>query len=194
MAMRKQKALWIGGVVILVALFMSGLFWPAPTGGSDSARRTVTLTNLKQLGLGTLIYSNDYDDKMPLAGAWMSGTYPYLKSDGLYQDLDLDTKRNINPPADSHLLKLMGEYPYMQRPGVWGMAFDVRLSGALTTNIKDQEQRLCLYTSTNTGWNATDPFTSYKTRKGKSILSFVDGHAKILDSTKLHSEQELVKP
>src|SRR2546425_5476447 len=40
--------------------------------------------NLKLVTLGMLMYSQDYDERLPIAEKWMDETMPHLKNDSLY--------------------------------------------------------------------------------------------------------------
>jgi prepilin-type processing-associated H-X9-DG protein len=48
------------------------------------AEKTTCLSNVKQLALGNLIYSNDYDDVMPRSDYWKSAITPYVQNGALF--------------------------------------------------------------------------------------------------------------
>ena len=57
----------------------------------ESAKKTATLSNAKQLALGMLMYSSDYDDVMPYAQSTAAVKYveaPYLKNNELWKSLN----------------------------------------------------------------------------------------------------------
>src|SRR5947209_7161741 len=47
-------------------------------------RPTTCQSNLKQLALATLMYAQDYDDRLPVRRNWSDGIYPYLKNRSVY--------------------------------------------------------------------------------------------------------------
>ncbi|RYZ65670.1 MAG: DUF1559 domain-containing protein, partial [Proteobacteria bacterium] len=60
----------------------------------ENARRASCLSNQKQIGLGIMQYTQDYDEKLPLrqygggywgaVNSWRRSTYPYTKSTQIY--------------------------------------------------------------------------------------------------------------
>jgi prepilin-type N-terminal cleavage/methylation domain-containing protein/prepilin-type processing-associated H-X9-DG protein len=52
-------------VVIAVLAILAALLFPAFARARETARRTVCLSNIKQIGLATLMYAQDYDETLP---------------------------------------------------------------------------------------------------------------------------------
>ena len=97
-------------VVIAIIALLAAILFPVFARARENARKTSCLNNLKQLGLGILAYTQDYDEKLPsatggppgagLQGGWMQyinfgastlkfnpalgSIYPYVKSTQLY--------------------------------------------------------------------------------------------------------------
>src|ERR1044071_4742778 len=69
------------GIIDLVSI---GMFWPMCDTRDRGSHRISCLSNIKQLGLGALMYSQDFDDRMPLGRNWNDAIYPYLKNDSLF--------------------------------------------------------------------------------------------------------------
>ena len=94
--------------MIAIIAILAAILFPVFAQAKAAAKKTVCLSNNKQLGLAALMYANDYDDLFPyqavgdpgltyygepyINGAldplaatnWDRGVYPYIKSYGLY--------------------------------------------------------------------------------------------------------------
>lgn len=60
-------------VVIAIIAILAAILFPVFAQAKLAAKKTVDLSNLNQLGLATLMYTNDYDDtamSVPYAGSW----------------------------------------------------------------------------------------------------------------------------
>jgi prepilin-type N-terminal cleavage/methylation domain-containing protein/prepilin-type processing-associated H-X9-DG protein len=85
-------------VVIAIIAILASILFPVFARARENARRSSCQSNLKQIGLGLLQYSQDYDEKGPrtwfgidrdASGAggrykWMDAIYPYVKSEQLF--------------------------------------------------------------------------------------------------------------
>ncbi len=107
-------------VVIAIIAILAAILFPVFAKARAQARKTVGISNLKQLALGTMMYNQDYDEKWPdynwgqmacsevngtagavastdplfqyyQASAWCNAVYPYIKNVGVFQD-----------PSDKH--------------------------------------------------------------------------------------------
>lgn len=72
-------------IVIAITAILAAILFPVFARARDNARRTSCLSNLKQMGLTVLQYTQDYDETMPMAnyggsnGAgfyWMDAVQP----------------------------------------------------------------------------------------------------------------------
>ena len=61
-------------VVIAVIAVLMGILMPALQRAREQGKRTLCLNNLRQLGLATHLYAEDYDNKVPRYG----GIWPFL--------------------------------------------------------------------------------------------------------------------
>lgn len=99
-------------VVIAIIAILAAILFPVFAQAKDAAKTTVALSNLKQTDLAMLMYSNDFDDALPLSWdsddpsgtglwTWQGKIYPYTKNWGVV----LNPK--IQPPT--------GNQAYWQR-------------------------------------------------------------------------------
>jgi prepilin-type N-terminal cleavage/methylation domain-containing protein len=91
-------------VVIAIIAILAAILFPVFAQAKAAAKATVSLSNVKQISLGVVMYGSDADDTFPLATAWNTGndqltfgsglafstwawsTQPYIKSSDLFQD------------------------------------------------------------------------------------------------------------
>jgi prepilin-type processing-associated H-X9-DG protein len=147
---------------ILVCLVILGILYailyPLFLAASiNPGRKLSCLSNGKQLSLAVMMYSQDYDEHLPLAANWYDASYPYYRNKAL----------------------VCPERPNKQ--GV-GYAMDERLSGRSLNKVgQDHSARPLLYESANVTPNAHDAGTSFAGRHTNQTgwVGFVDGHVKM---------------
>lgn len=80
-------------VVIAIIAILAAILFPVFAQAREKARRASCMSNLKQVGLGLLQYTQDYDEKYPLGAydmwnrqspKWMDLAHPYIKSTQLF--------------------------------------------------------------------------------------------------------------
>lgn len=88
-------------VVIAIISILAAILFPVFARARENARRASCMSNLKQIGLGTMMYVQDYDERYPPSslsttqtppdGTWYGGLwfwqqilYPYTRSDQVY--------------------------------------------------------------------------------------------------------------
>ena len=153
-----ERKLLTGCVLLAVPLLILAIVWPvfAPVKRASPAR--ACLSNLKELGLGLLMYSNDENDRFPPRDLWADAIVPYTKNPDLLFDPAL---RNGDDK---------GPYAY---------AFNGALSSSKPP--KAPEAVPMVYDSVVPVRNASDLFKSlpYPGRhEGKDNVAYADGHAK----------------
>jgi prepilin-type N-terminal cleavage/methylation domain-containing protein/prepilin-type processing-associated H-X9-DG protein len=90
-------------VVIAIIAILASILFPVFGRARENARRSSCQSNLKQIGLGLMQYTQDYDEQMVMvawAGAptnslWMTTFQPYVKSYQLF--VDPSDTRTLNP-------------------------------------------------------------------------------------------------
>lgn len=120
-------------VVIAIIAILAAILFPVFARARDNARRASCQSNLKQIGLGLLQYSQDYDERMVTAfyGSnsqaqndanykWMDATLPYTKSAQLYTcpsdtpvdfgGLTWETSYVPNTDVTNRSMRRMGSY------------------------------------------------------------------------------------
>lgn len=83
-------------VVIAIIAILAAILFPVFAQAKLAAKKTSSLSNVKQTALGVLMYNNDFDDEYdsgsgncwfyPLDGGWSWDTQPYMKSLALLRD------------------------------------------------------------------------------------------------------------
>lgn len=69
-------------VVIAIIAILAAILFPVFARARENARRASCMSNLKQIGLGIMQYSQDYDEKFPL---WLADTNGNAYRDGAEQ-------------------------------------------------------------------------------------------------------------
>jgi len=85
-------------VVIAIIAILAAILFPVFAQAKVAAKKTVSASNIKQLGLALAGYTNDYDDYLPYPGwmpamdgsnrrscyCWKWAIQPYIKNTGIY--------------------------------------------------------------------------------------------------------------
>jgi prepilin-type N-terminal cleavage/methylation domain-containing protein/prepilin-type processing-associated H-X9-DG protein len=111
-------------VVIAIIAILAAILFPVFGRARENARRSSCQSNLKQLGLGVLQYSQDYDERMlnyTLDGSrttdkWQDLIYPYVKSVQIYNcpshRFDNRASAYMHPPSTRISGAPFGSYNY----------------------------------------------------------------------------------
>jgi len=96
-------------VVIAIIAILAAILFPVFAQAREAARKTSCLSNMKQLGLAFMQYTQDYDERYPVgyliaAGeggmGWGGQVYPYINNTGIFHCPDDPTQVNgINAPV-----------------------------------------------------------------------------------------------
>lgn len=79
-------------VVIAIIAILAAILFPVFSQAKVAAKKTQSLSNVKQIATGIMIYSTDYDDVNPMSEygsgdyhiTWMASTYGYIKNGRTY--------------------------------------------------------------------------------------------------------------
>lgn len=106
-------------VVIAIIAILAAILFPVFGRARENARRSSCMSNMKQLGLGTMQYSQDYDEYLPdsnygnaLTDAkWMDVIFPYVKSEQIFTcPSDSGTNSIYNSNRLTRTTKAFGSY------------------------------------------------------------------------------------
>lgn len=103
-------------VVIAIIALLAAILFPVFARARENARRASCQSNLKQMGLAFIQYSQDYDEKVPngilhtagwgsshLGFGWGGQLYPYIKSVQLYR-CPSDTTTLATQPTTTNII------------------------------------------------------------------------------------------
>ncbi len=157
---------WTGGKILPPDADLSKISG-LPSMGGKAAQMTC-LSNLKQLGLALMMYTTDYDGRMPPADKWCDLTMPYVKNEEVYKC----------PSAE----------------GPWSYAMNYKLSRLNEASIASPAETISLFETMPCRKNAWDDargalpgatLANPPRHNGWNNYAFVDGHAKSLKSVTL---------
>jgi prepilin-type processing-associated H-X9-DG protein len=140
--------------LLLMGLLMYGVMdWLFAA--SRPSYQATCMSNMKQLGTGLRMYVMDYDDKLPPAGKWQDGSYPYVKNLNVYV---CPARMDVKP----------------------GYAFNQRLEGVVAGKAAQPEKTPMLFESNRGQRNGADRLTSFVTPHSDRVgnICFLDGHVK----------------
>jgi prepilin-type N-terminal cleavage/methylation domain-containing protein/prepilin-type processing-associated H-X9-DG protein len=100
-------------VVIAIIAILAAILFPVFARAREKARQTSCLSNLKQLGIATMMYVQDYDEMYPQSDDWANVgglryqppdlIYPYVKNGQLFACAsgNYTVPRSATPPGGS---------------------------------------------------------------------------------------------
>ncbi|RYX86396.1 DUF1559 domain-containing protein [bacterium] len=123
-------------VVIAIIAILAAILFPVFARARENARRSSCISNLKNIGLGLMQYTQDYDEMMPFnqtgaapvganSGAWMHTMQPYIKS---YQVFRCPSDTSATVPAATNDNSSYGV-------NACGWADTIDKHGPISTNI-----------------------------------------------------------
>jgi prepilin-type N-terminal cleavage/methylation domain-containing protein/prepilin-type processing-associated H-X9-DG protein len=143
-------------VVIAIIAILAAILFPVFAQAREKARATSCLSNMKQIGLGIMMYSQDYDETYPLFYAgnctnpssritnpldatgplrlnmWQAQIHPYLKSWDIYACPSDGVATSKDPVIKFHNLSYGYNYGYLSKftiKGINGTADPAELAG-----------------------------------------------------------------
>jgi prepilin-type processing-associated H-X9-DG protein/prepilin-type N-terminal cleavage/methylation domain-containing protein len=193
-------------VVIAIVLILAAILFPIFARSGHGGHKTSCQSNLKQTGLGLLMYTQDYDEKYPRAAwsfessrktkeypdgvyGWADVIQPYIKSTQIYQCPEDTNEQPKNPDP--------------QKIGYTDYWYNSRLADINFTKIKkpisvimagdgndgsDLTGATYSYGSLPGAWIKSKTSPAYRHLDGANYL-FADGHVKRLPPTRISVEK-----
>ena len=190
-------------VVIAIISILAAILFPVFARARENARRASCMSNLKQIGLGAMMYIQDYDEHFPRLWAvygdasvppygWGNALQPYIKSTQVFQCPSESTSPTTNSPTDSRF----SDYAYNYR--VMGSDSGVAYANTLNLAAIESPVHLVLVIDSSTGnsrswtWGcargaACSPFPAGLAWESVDVanrhlggvnIAFADGHVK----------------
>lgn len=69
----------LSGFTLLYIPIMAAILFPVFAKSREKARQTACLSNIKQISLCLIMYSNDWDERLPPPERWSEAVLPYLR-------------------------------------------------------------------------------------------------------------------
>ena len=92
-------------VVIAIIAILAAILFPVFAQAREKARQSACASNCKQIGLGVMMYAEDYDQSYPLythypkhAPMWYEMIQPYIKSENVFTCPSIRVRSTATPP------------------------------------------------------------------------------------------------
>jgi prepilin-type N-terminal cleavage/methylation domain-containing protein/prepilin-type processing-associated H-X9-DG protein len=190
-------------VVIAIIAILAAILFPVFARARENARRASCSSNLKQIGLGLMQYTQDYDEKLPLrqydsstfgiANSWRRLTFPYTKSSQLYSCPSNSSNATL---ADDSYDQMMATLPagsprFMRSYACNGTRYNIGGESPLAaipdtartvfvTESKEGDNNVHMNDGVARFASAIDTFPGHL---GTVNFLFVDGHVKAMKPT-----------
>jgi prepilin-type N-terminal cleavage/methylation domain-containing protein/prepilin-type processing-associated H-X9-DG protein len=188
-------------VVIAIIAILAAILFPVFARARENARRASCGSNLKQIGLGIMQYTQDYDEKMPpsrnqAVGAdtpWHWLIQPYVKSVQLFRCPSNSSNNNVNgtPRVAANIPEIKVSYlgnggeegetnfggnrPFDENNGEALASLQNPATTLLVMETKERGDERMFGTADIT--STTQTFTNHL---GTTNFLFVDGHVKAM--------------
>jgi len=177
-------------VVIAIIAILAAILFPVYARLKDKARMTQCISNMKQLTVATVTYTDDSDGKLPLWWfkdgnySWAQAIMPYVKNQGIFT---CPSNSKLSSGTATEVIR-----SYAMPRNISSMALSQIRNVASTVLYFEKGSARISARSDATGesfmqtWGAGEtmpglPADTYWHGKGK-VFAFVDGHAKFWNS------------
>jgi prepilin-type N-terminal cleavage/methylation domain-containing protein len=191
-------------VVIAIIAILAAILFPVFARARENARRASCLSNLKQIGLGMMMYVQDYDGRFPAAGwgtgeelpcpsgsgscaaSWPVRIYPYAKSVQVFNcPSDTRTWRGTNQGTT--------EISYGYNLALVSVAESAIEKAAQTILTADSQGDVTYALYQNNYYGTSTREISDRHLEG-AVLNFADGHAKWIKIARNPSNDHTIPP
>lgn len=185
-------------VVIAIISILAAILFPVFARARENARRASCQSNLKQIGLGIMMYTQDYDEKFPLTWnvygsntirpyGWADVIESYIKSDQLFKCPSAAGASSADPTALGYTHY---SYNMMLASDVSGITMDGKKLAVLTKpalTVMNMDDRIynsrafewgCKVQSACTAGRGLAKTNAASRHLEGSNFSFTDGHVK----------------
>ncbi|BCM89807.1 hypothetical protein IAD21_01655 [Abditibacteriota bacterium] len=174
-------------VVIAIIAILAAILFPVFARARENARRSSCQSNLKQIGLGFIQYTQDYDERYPMyyysagpvVGAWPVTLQPYLKSAQIFKcpsdsrDVGCSYVMNNYFHATSSAAIDSPSTTLLSTEGDLGQGGTRSLSNTTTNNGLNED-----YSLYNQTGRINDSSKNLPRHLGTSTALWADGHVK----------------
>ncbi len=185
-------------VVIAIIAILAAILFPAFAKARESARRASCSSNLKQIGIGMIQYTQEYDEHYPFnqingVGNWAQVIQPYVKSTDLFRcpsNPDSGITMPGGMPLPAPQIPVSYGYNFMFGDPAWAT-----ISGLSLATVQEPARKIMVGERTNGSgpgskaepgmywddWNGQQWFADgFAGHLGSSNYLFADGHVKSL--------------
>lgn len=170
-------------VVIAIIAILAAILFPVFARAREKARQTSCLSNMKQMALAVLMYSQDYDDTLlhyryhrgAPEFSWYEQVQPYIKNEEILKCPNLPT----------YTITYGWNYYYLGVPGLWGTSTEAALYMAEVTQpastgaiFESRGIRLVYPPRLPTWLPLAEQYNAPDQHNGGSNVAYLDGHAK----------------
>ena len=176
-------------VVIAIIAILAAILFPVFARARENARRSSCQSNLKQIGLGVIQYTQDYDEKLPPIynngiGSWRQFTQPYIKSVQVFACPSNTNNAVTADAASSGYPAIPSSYGANLRMMPANQGFSVAAIDSVATRIMVGELTAAWTDAVSPGWSATDiPNFCFSGHLSTWNCLFADGHVKSMRPT-----------
>lgn len=188
-------------VVIAIILILAAILFPVFARARENARRASCMSNVKQIALGAMMYTQDYDERLPFAydpanttatAFWFQQIMPYVKSnqvffcpsDGNITATDATVKINPSNPVTYYNVSYGWNNIYLTMAAAPSPTYAYGYGGDPLPKIPNPSQVVMLadrnHTTGGNYWDISQasPYQPYSIHLGGANFAFVDGHVK----------------
>lgn len=156
-AKKNNTVLWVVLAVVLggscfVCIIAAAILLPVFSQARKAAIATQSLSSVKQIATGLMMYSADFDDRLPKADEWQDAVFPYVQNEELFIP------------------------PYKDQPG--GYAFNQALSQVFLYDIPIPEKTPMVFESIEAGRNLTGGLDDLRNKEPKAAIGMADSSAR----------------